>query len=415
MRGSSPDTWVVFSEELRGHLRSRWYVFFTLAIVLLLIAAVWLVPLFQGQDDGSGAGPGEDLSKIGFVDNSGMFPDLEGDAGPMRYESLEQGLQAVARGDIGSFYVITDDYLTTGIVEQYAPFEGRFPAAPVGQGAFAALLLRELVAGQVDPGVYARVATPAVFQSLKVESNGSVSQLTPAAEAAAGLFVPLFFAGLLALGLTVGSGYMVQNVSEEKESRLVEVMITSASPTSVMAGKLLALVAIGLGQAAVWIITASLTIPAIFEQLLGTGTFTISAGFWATIISCFIAGYFLTATVAILMGAIAPSSREASRVSGWLPLLSFVPFWFVGVLIWQPDAWLARLISYIPFTAPTGILVRLGVGGEMSAANIAVALLGVVVTAAVFYWVAARVFRAAILMRGQNFSRRNLWAALRRA
>lgn len=94
-------------------------------------------------------------------------------------------------------------------------------------------------------------------------------------------------------------------------------------------------------------------------------------------------------------------------------MVGFVPFWFVGFLLMQPNGLAARLLSYLPITAPTGILVRIGVGGDMAGWQIAASLAGVAATAAVFLWVSTRVFRAAILMRGQNFSRHNLWTALR--
>ena len=359
--------------------------------------------------------PTEDLKRIGFVDDSGAFPDLEGENGPVRYATLAEGLQAIVRDDIEALYLITEEYLSSGIVEQYARFEGRFPSNPKERARSAHC---SCASWSPDRWIrkFCRVCvTPAVFSSLRVEDDGSVSELTSTAETVGGFLVPLLFAGLLALGLTVGSGYMVQNVSEEKESRLVEVVITSASPSSVMAGKLLALLTIGLGQAAVWIVAAGITVPLMFEQLFGPGEFTVSVGLWATIIGCFVAGYFLTTTVAILLGAIAPSSREASRIGGWVPLLAFVPFWFVGVLMLQPDGWLARILSYFPFTAPAGILVRISVGGEMTAAGIVASLLGVMATAAVLFWVSSRVFRAAILMRGQSFTKHNLWTALRRA
>jgi len=414
VRGSAPDTWVVFSEELRVHLRSRWYLFFTLAVVLLLIVAMVVVPLFQ-SDEEVGPTADQDFTAIGFVDQSGSFGGLESDRGPRQYETVAAGLQAVISGEVEALYVITPDYLRSGEVEEYARFEGRFPSPPASQGTFSTLLLYGLLQGKVDPDVLARAIDPAIYHSLKVQDDGTVSELTPTAEAVGGLLVPLLFAGLLAFGLTIGSSYMVQNVSEEKESRVVEVVITSASPTAVMSGKLLALVAMGLGQAAVWIVAASLTVPAMLGQMVGAGEFTISGGMWVLIIVSFLTGYYLTTTVAIFLGAIAPSNREASRMSGWVPLLSFVPFWFVGVIIWQPDGLVARLLSYIPFTAPTGILVRISVGGEMTVAAIAAALVGVIVVATIFFWVAARVFRVAILMRGQSFSRRNLWTALRRA
>ena len=416
MRAGS-NTWVIFSEELRGHLRSRWYLFFTAAVVVLLVIAMLVVPLFQGEEDTSGAttAPGEDLRQIGFLDQSGLFPALGQQSGPVRYPSEGAGLEAVARGEIDSFYVITEDYLQSGTVEEYAEFEGRFPSNTGEESVLRALLVDGLITGRVDPGVTARVLDPARFESFRVAEDGTATELTPMAVEIGGLLVPMLFAALLGMGLAVGFGYMIQSVSEEKESRLVEVVITSASPLSIMGGKLLALGTIGLLQAAVWIVAAAFTVPVMFGGIAGVGEFTISAGLWATIIACFIMGYFLTTTLAIFVGAIAPSSREAGRLGGWIPVLGFAPFWFSGFLMMSPDGWVGRLLSYIPFVAPTGLLVRIGAGGEMGAWQIAAALAGVAATSVVALWVSTRVFRAAIFMRGQNFTRHNLWVALRDA
>ena len=205
---------------------------------------------------------------------------------------------------------------------------------------------------------------------------------------------------------------MVRSVSEEKESRLVEVVITSVSPTSFMAGKLLGVLAVSLAQAAVWIVTAAITIPVMFDRIPGFGGFTISAGLWLTIIGCLVTGYLLIATLAVLVGAVAPSSREAAGYGGWLSMVEFVPIWFAGFLIWQPDGLPGRLLSYIPFTASSGILVRLGGGGQMSWWKISLSLAAVAVVAVIFLWVGIRIFRAAILMRGQSFTRGNLRKAL---
>ena len=413
MPGRSHDTWIIFSEELRGHVRSRFYQFFTLAVVVLFIIATVVVPIVHNRGQSSNGTAQQDLKRIGFVDESGLFAHLGGSDGPVGYFNRVQGLQAVARGDLDAFYVITPDYLQTGAVEEYAAFKGRFPSDPKGTEAFRQALVNGLVADKVEPAVATRVLNPASFERLRVESNASVSQLSPTAQAVGGLLVPMLFAGLLAFGLTVGSAYMVQTVSAEKESRLIEVVITSASPLSIMTGKLLALVAVGLAQAAVWIIAAALTVPRIFEAVAGPGAFTVSAGSWLIIIACYVTGYFITTTTAILLSAVAPSTREASRVGGWIPLLSFVPFWFMALILSQPDGLGARLFFYIPFIAPTGVLMRIAAGSDVSAWQIVVALLGVAVTAAMLLWVAARIFRAAILMRGQGISRHNLWAALR--
>jgi len=206
---------------------------------------------------------------------------------------------------------------------------------------------------------------------------------------------------------------MVQSVSEEKENRLVELVFTSASPFSVMAGKLAALGAIGLAQAAIWIAVASFTVPEMFEGITFSKDLIVSAGLMATILGCFITGYFLTATMAIFVGAVMPSSKEASRMAPTIYMIGYIPLWVMYFIMTQPNGLIARLLSRIPFTAPMGILMRLGLGGDMSAGEIAASLGGVVVTGLVFLWLSARVFRAATLMQGKSFTPRNIWAALR--
>ncbi len=417
MPDGARDTWVIFSEELRGYRRSRWYLISTVVVVVLLVAAMVAVPALVGEEEAPGASPDyqESVARIGFVDETSGFAGLAGEGGPHEFEDRAQGLQALAREEIDWLYVIPSDYLETGRVEQYGAFTGRFPSNPAGEGIFSQLLIEELIAERVDPEVTARVLAPAHFQSYQVSEDGSVSEFPPTAQAVGGLIIPLLFAGLLGLGLAVGAGNMVRSVSEEKESRLVEVVITSVSPSSFMAGKLLALAAVGLAQAAVWIVTAAITVPVMFSRILGAGEFTVSAGLWLTVIGCFITGYFLIATLAILVGAVAPSSREATGFGGWLSMVEFIPVWFAGVIMWQPDGLLGRFLSYFPFTASSGILVRLSGGGKMAAWEIALALAGVAVVAAIVLWISIRVFRAAILMRGQSFTARNVWRAVRHA
>jgi ABC-2 type transport system permease protein len=411
----SSSAWVIFTEELRVHLRSRWYIVFTALVVVLLLVAMLLVPALTDGEGTSGAATGQDLRRIGFLDESGLFGDLQGANGPVAFASVATGLKAVAAGDIDFLYAIPADYLQSGKVEQYGEFQGRFPTNPGGEASFRAVLVHGLVAGRVDPAVASRVLAPAQFENFRVQEDGTAAELTPMVEEIGGLLVPMLFAILLGVGLAVGFGYMMQSVAEEKESRLVEVVVTSASPFSIMGGKLLALVVAGLVQAAVWIITAALTIPVMLAKIPGAGELSISAGMWVTIIVCFTTGYLLTTTLAIFVGAVAPSSREAGRMGGWIPVLNFAPFWLSGLLMLRPDGLAGELVSYVPLVAPTGVLLRISAGGNMAPWQIAVALVGVVVLSLVMLWISARVFRAAILMRGQNFTGHNLWVALRKA
>ncbi len=409
MPGTARDTRIIFAEEWHRLVRTKWYLISTLAVVVILVVAGIVVPPLVADDDG--AAEDQDLTRIGYVNEGGV-----GLAGAVRsFNDVGQGLEAVTRGDIDWLYVVPADYMETGRVAQYGEFEGRFPSNPQGEAVFRSLLAAGLLSGRVDPEVEARVLAPAEYESYRVAEDGSVFELTPPAEAVGQFMVPLMFAALLGLGLAAGVGTMVQSVSEEKESRLVEVVITSASPIAVMAGKLLALVAIGLAQAAVWIIATAVTVPSMFSRIPMLGEFSVSADMWLTIAGSFVTGYFLVTALALLVAAIAPSVREASGMGSWVSLVAFVPLWFSGFLMSQPDGTVSRLLTYIPFTAPTGILVRLSAGGEVARWEIGASLAGVVVMGVIVLWIATRVFRMAILMRGQSFTRRNLWGALRNA
>lgn len=429
MPGRTREAWVIFAEELRRRVRSRWFQVTTAVVVLLLLAALFVVPpLVNGN--GEEAPSGLDPAKIGVVDESGGFPALggsgtgdtaAGDAaaagagGPRRFEDKARGVEALARGDIEWLYVVSADYLQSGQVEQYGDFVGRFPSNAGGEAVFRALLVDGLLSGQVDPQVHQRVLDPARFESFRVAEDGSVAPLPPIAEAVGAFMVPLLFAALLGLGLAVGAGTMVQSVSEEKESRLVEVMITSVSPFSLLAGKLMALTVAGLLQAAVWMVAGALILPAMFRRISGFGELGISAQMWSVIIGCFVAGYLLVAALGILVGAIAPSAREAGGAGSWVTMLPFVPIWFWSLLMTTPDGLFSRVVSYLPLTSPSGILARLSAGGKMAGWQIAVSLLGVAALSAMVLWIATRVFRAAILMRGQNATVHNLWEAFRSA
>jgi len=444
VRGKSSAIGIIFSEEARRHFRSGGYILFTVGIAVLMVAAVWIVPLITDAiaSDAPVPEPGGevDLGRIGFVDNSGILAEWEGQV-PVRYGTLEEGIEAYQRGEIKTLYVVAADYLETGKVEQYTEYNMPWDSNRGDEEAFRWYVLypqlqarqnsqlspdllaqRDQVEEQIavelsrlNPDLLARLTDPAVFNNYSVANDGNVSAVIPVAQAIGELVVPMVFALLLMFSIIAGVGNMVTSVSEEKETRLVELVITSASPFSIMTGKLLALGAVGLAQAAVWVVIAVFTVPAMFDQIPDAGALTIPAGLAVTILACFITGYFLSTTIAILVGAISPSTREASRTAPTISMIGFVPLWLAGLLINQPDGLITRLLSYIPFTAPTGILVRIGSGGDFTGAEIAAALAGVVLTGLLFLWISGRVFRAAMLMQGQSFTPANLWAALRNA
>ena len=78
--------------------------------------------------------------------------------------------------------------------------------------------------------------------------------------------VPYAFTLIFMLSIFITSGYLLQSVTEEKENRVVEILLSSIPALPLMAGKVLGLGAAGLTQVAIWVATALIALPLINNQ-----------------------------------------------------------------------------------------------------------------------------------------------------
>ena len=187
------------------------------------------------------------------------------------------------------------------------------------------------------------------------------------------LLIPILFGVLLVIAVVTGSSTILSSVAEEKETRMIEMLVTSAAPLSIMSGKLLALGLAGLIQIAVWVIAGAFALPAIFDRIPSGGELTITPDLMALVVVTFIVGYLLFAALALFMAALVPSTQDSQRQMSLLGILPFVPYWLVGLFINVPDTVIIQVLTYFPFTAPTMIMLRLGLGsvsgGEMATSS----------------------------------------------
>jgi ABC-2 type transport system permease protein len=425
MRGPSREFRVIFHEEFRRQIRRRGFIFFTLLIPILMGIAILVTPFIvnlieSDSPDDPGAGDAAPLESAGYTDPAGVLPGPGLQDAPIQYSDLSEGIQALQQGEIDTFFALPADYLESGEVEQYQAsgdsdggLTGRIWGSEV-EWAFSDFLRHELASGQVEDDVLARVLWPADYQNFEIGDDGTITEAIPLAQDIGELMVPLLFGVLLIIAVLTGSGTLSSSVAEEKETRMVEMLVTSASPLSIMSAKLLALGFAGLIQIAVWITVAAFAIPAIFDRIPNGGELTISLGLLALVVVTFVLGYFLYSALALLLATLTPSIADAQKATGLLTLLIFVPVWMIGLFMSQPDGTIAQIFTYFPFTAPTMLMIRLGMG-SVSGGEIAAALGIVAATALLLLWVAARVFRAGILLSGQRITPGNVWTALRHA
>ena len=433
MPGLSNELRIIFGWEFRRQIRNKGFMFFTALIVVLMVGAIPVAPLianlFEDAQEESAtatipvpaaAGRGGIESDLGYVDPADILPGAAKSQSPMRlFGSKDEGIEAVRSGEIDTLFVLPADYVESGRVEDYWTTRDRGPLWDNNGDAerrFRSFLKDALTYGRQFPPSVDRAFDTGYFEQFDVDDEESAVEESGAdvAQGLVELLALILFAVLLMMAVMTGATTIIRSVSEEKETRMIELLITSASPTSILAGKLLAVVLAGLIHIAVWILVGAFATPAILDQIPNAGELTISVRSLVIVAFCFVLGYALFSALSMFLGTIVSSVAEGQRLMGLISVLVGLPIWLLGLIINVPDFILLKVLTYVPFTAPTMIMMRVAGGSELSNGEIALALALVALTAAFMTWIAARVFSVGILLSGQSItSPRSLLAAIR--
>ena len=210
----------------------------------------------------------------------------------------------------------------------------------------------------------------------------------------------------------MSSGYLLQGVGEEKESRVIEVVLSSVTPDELLIGKVLGQGIAGLSQIFIWVISVLIVLPILLGQIDDPGEVNISVAVLPIGIAYFVLGYFLMASVYAAFGAVAPTSREGQQIAGWSAIIVVVPLMLNQLIIIDPDGALAVVLSLIPFTAPATGLLRLAAGSS-DALTIGISLALLAISVPVMLWVSTRIFRVGLLVYGRRLRLRDIVVAMR--
>ncbi|SYZ73386.1 conserved membrane hypothetical protein [Candidatus Zixiibacteriota bacterium] len=220
------------------------------------------------------------------------------------------------------------------------------------------------------------------------------------------IFVMIIFMTVIGYGQI-----LMRSVIEEKNSRIIEVMVSSVSSFQLMAGKIIGLGLASLTQVGVWIIIGLGLYS--YRGALNVSTDISGVIFNPVLIVFFvlflIIGYILYSTLFALIGSLCNTDKEAQNYLFPITMSLILPVILAMYIIQEPDSAIATTLSLIPFFTPTMMILRLNVIApeSFSLGNpiIVQAIIGVLLTAAttVFViWLASKIFRVGILMYGKR-------------
>ena len=210
------------------------------------------------------------------------------------------------------------------------------------------------------------------------------------------VMVMLLYMAVLLYGISV-----MRSVLEEKTSRILEVLLSSATSTQLMAGKLLGVGAVGLTQILAWVVIAGVfALPAMAMQP-SFSELQIPLGVLFAFALFFLLGYLLYSTIYATIGAITTTEQEGQQLQFLVVIPLVLSVFMLGPVVRNPDAPAMVWMSMVPFFAPVVMYARIVVQTP-PLWQIALSLLLLIGTIAGIMVLCARIYRIGILIYGKR-------------
>lgn len=391
---------IVFLQELLTVLRSR---SFLLTLFLIPLAGFVLILVISGLQKNNQTTsitdfltPSPEFVLPGVIDQSGIIQAIPEEMQPYikLYPDIPSANTAVEGGEITEFYVIPQNYLSSGEIDVYRKDFNPLSESN-GSGTLIALLEEYLL--KYDPVLLERIRQP-----VQLEANYTSDEPVRDPDSLMTFYLPYGITMLFYMLILGASSTMLNSITKEKQNRVMEMLLTSMTPAQMLGGKILALGLIGLFQTVVWTVSGFLLLRLSGRTFSLPVEFTIPVSVLIWGIVFFLLGYAMFASLMAGVGAMVPNLREGSQATFIIILPLIVPLFFINTLIGQPNGDLSMGLSLFPLTSPVAMMTRLAATSVPVWQTILAAVLQIA-TAYLIVRAVAGMFRAQTLLTGQTF------------
>lgn len=403
----------ILRREYLQRVRNKWFLFATLIVPMLMLGATFLPAIIaeRGESrpmtiaviDRSGDGLVDRLSTVLSEDDVVVKPFRAGedvqtmqDVRAMLSEDLES-----ARETAEAFLLFPADAATFGEPSMITVTDLGFRERSIRRAAQDAVQwLRARNAG----------LEPAVADALLADVDVQVEPVDPeAARSEIFQFVGFAFAMILYLMFLVYGQMVARGVLEEKTSDIVEILVSSVRPWEMMLGKIIGIGAVGLTQVGIWAVVAFTLaqfglMGRVGDMIGATADLAQMAFPWSILVFAFlffVLGYLMYSAVFAGAGAMLTSEQDIQQVLVPVMMPIVFPILIVTQVITTPNRTWIVATSMFPLFSPILMPVRNAVTNVpvwQNAGSIVLLVLAIWVAA----WIAGRIYRVGILMKGKR-------------
>ncbi len=343
---------------------------------------------------------------LAILDESGYITDEQLAAQQAeRVNDKAAAIQRVQDGTLDAFFYYPSD-----------PVEQPTEVYHKDEGLFENFKFSGIAQSLLTAGAEQRIGSSETLELIKGDSvsvtpisyrdgevvNSFEELVIPGAFIAVFLFVMLFL-----------SGQMLTSTTEEKENRVIEMILTTVKPRALIVGKVVAILALGAVQAVV--LLSPLIIGFIFFRDVITlpaidlnNVFDIDP--WRVVLAAAytVASLLFFTGLLVAISAAVPTAKDANNFLGFAILGIFLPAYALVAIVSDPSQLIVQIFTYFPLTAPTTLLVRNAVG-NLSAPEAIIGLVVLTIAGIVAIAIASRIFRYGTLQYSRMLSLKEIF------
>lgn len=421
---------LIIGREYFERVRNKSFIIVTLLMPIIMIAimaAPTLVMLYGGKSE---------QKRVMVVDRSGLVVDKLYSSPEVEFVDVSE----LSKSEACAQYGVDSDAF--GVLYIGSVVDARDSVQLITNSS-SSMMLEENISGQISTIVEQEKLLSYNIENLdqilaSIETNIKLSTFvnngTGAEESMESTssdmnYILGLILGMLLYMIIIIYGQMVlTSVVEEKASRVIDVMVTSATPFQLMMGKILGIAAVAVTQIAIWavlVISASkFLLPALMpadaaasgDAMLSAVLGTIGdAGYLAMIFTYMLlfilGGFLLYASLYAASGSAVDSVQDGQQFNSIIMMPIIISIIVMMSVFNDPNSPLAVWSSMIPFTSPIVMMARIPFG--IPTWEIILSLILLYATFLFTTWLAAKIFRVGIFMHGKRPSWSELWQWVR--
>ena len=388
-------TFQVVRFELVRNLKKPSFWLAAFMVPIILVAYVMIVA-FTSYNAGEDLTSGSDTTalRLGLCDEAEyvrQYSFINANEEEQKVEKIatrDDGLKAIENDQLDVFYYVAENFAEQPTVEIHVKNgeAGLFDnySTPI------TVLLTAEAQSRVEPINYVIIAGSINFETTNydqddnhvVDMNETVSRMIAPIAA-----IVLFYIILVLLGnrLTVA-------MTEEKENRISELLLTSIKPINLIIGKTISLMILGIIQIAVILIPAFVVYRiADNYNLLPDLEITLDAASVTISLALLLCPYFMFTAFSMLVGTISSTARDANSYASVLMILTILPIIFLNAFSAETPTTLGYVLTYFPPSAPIALMLR-NIFGNLATWEMIVGIAEVFIVAILVLRLAAYIF-----------------------